>query len=107
MAPESMIAPLYAPVSFQCIGTGDILTWLIESNPVTDLVQHERNVTINDNSNGNNLASVLTIIALPINDGIEIGCILASLNPYQPVFIEVMLTIRGQIVVDVFILFLN
>ena len=95
-APVSMTTSLFSSVSFLCEGTGDVLIWLIETVSITDSVQQERNITITDNNIGGNLSSVLTIIALPINDGVHIGCILASFNPYLPVLIEVVLTIRGQ-----------
>ena len=95
-APVSMTASLFSSVSFLCEGTGDILIWLLETVSITDSVQQERNIIITDNNIGGNLSSVLTIVALPKNDGVRIGCILASFNPYSPDIIEVVLTIRGQ-----------
>lgn len=105
VAPVSMTAPLYTSVSFQCIGTGDALTWLVESVSITDLVKQERNVTISSNNSDSTLSSVLTINALPINDGIHIGCIIISFNPYDAVLVEVVLTIQGTkiIIINFFI----
>uniref|UniRef100_A0A1X7TT06 Fibronectin type-III domain-containing protein n=1 Tax=Amphimedon queenslandica TaxID=400682 RepID=A0A1X7TT06_AMPQE len=90
-----MTAPLYTSVSFQCIGTGDALAWLIEGVSITDLVKQERNLTISNNNSNSTLSSVLTINTLPTNDGIHIGCIIISFNPHDAVLAEVVLTIQG------------
>ena len=92
-----MTASPFASVSFLCEGTGEVLSWLIESVSITDSIKQERNVTVTDNTIGSNLSSLLTVVALPLNDGIHIGCILVSFNPFRPVQVEVTLTLRGQV----------
>ena len=95
VAPVSVTISPYSSINFRCEGTGDTLTWTVESVSLTDAVSQQRNITVTHDNSGSTLSSVLTIIAIPINDGIEIGCIIVSFNPYQPASEEATLTIRG------------
>ena len=79
--------------NFTCEGNGDTLTWTVNNSPLDDTISQQRNITV---TNTGDLSSVLRVIALPINDGIEIGCIVTSFNPFQIAASEAILTIRGQ-----------
>lgn len=80
--------------NFTCEGNGDTLTWTVNSLALNATIRQQRNITA---TNTGDLSSVLSVIALPINDGIEIGCIIASFNPFPQVAAsEATLTIRGQ-----------
>ena len=67
--------------SFIYEGIGDILQWSVRSISLTDPSNQDReiSVTINNISVGV-WSSVLTIRALPINDGTCIGCIVLGQN---------------------------
>ena len=81
VAPSSVTATLYTLGNFTCEGTGDELLWTVEGNSLTDpsIQNREISVTIN-NISVDVWSSVLTIRALPINDGIIIQCILLGSN---------------------------
>ena len=85
-------------VNFTCEGTGDVLRWLVESLPLTNSLNQQRDITVTDISTvAGNLSSVLTIGVLPINDGVVIGCLLYSnLTPFDPAGSASILTIRGK-----------
>lgn len=95
VAPVSVTISPYSSTNFYCEGTGDVLTWTVESAPLTDTISQQRNITVTHDNSGSTLSSVLTIIAIPINDNIVIGCVIVSLNPYLPTARVATLTIRG------------
>lgn len=92
-----MAALINSVANFTCKGTGDVLVWTVAETSLTDSIKEMRDITVADKRNGSDLSSVLTITAIPINDGIKIGCVLASFNPYQLVAEQVNLTIKGLI----------
>ena len=79
--------------NFTCEGNGDTLTWTVNNSPLDDTISQERNITT---TNTGDLSSVLSVVALPINDGIEIGCIITSFSPFEVAASEATLSIRGQ-----------
>lgn len=94
--PVSTTVPLDSSVNFTCVGIGHTLIWLLQSSGVTESVKKERGISLTDTSIGNNLSSVLTITALPINSDIGLGCQIISLNPFQQVYSNTaILMIKG------------
>ena len=78
------------------------MVWTVAHNNLTDVVkqQHNINVTTTSNKSGNCWSSNLTIHALPINNKIEIACIVHSFHPnsapnYTVAAKEVKLTVKG------------
>ena len=77
--PLSVTAPLYTLANFTCEGRGRILAWSIQDTLLTDPIKQSREISVNTtNISVGTLSSVLTIRALPINDGIAVGCNVAS-----------------------------
>ena len=75
VAPSSVSAPLYTQANFTCEGTGIELIWTVQNNPLTDPSNQNREISVTTNNISVDVwSSVLTIRALPINDGIGIGC---------------------------------
>ena len=79
--------------NFTCEGNGDTLTWTVNNSPLDDTISQQRNIMA---TNTGDLSSVLSVVALPINNGIEIGCIITSFDPIQIAASEATLTIKGQ-----------
>ena len=93
--PRSTSALLYTSANFSCKGTGSVLVWTVAQAMLTETVKQERNVTVFTSNNNGSLSSILNIAALPFNNGVKIGCIIASFDPYTAAAEEVTLTIRG------------
>ena len=81
--PSSITAPLYTVVNFYCQGTGDTISWILDGGSITDTIKQQREISINSTSNGVTLTSILTIRALPINNGISVGCRIITLTPFS------------------------
>ena len=83
LAPSPTSAPLGTLVNVTCVGTGDALYWTVEGHSLTDTIKQYREISVTTNNISVDVwSSVLTIRALPINDGISIGCTLVSQNFY-------------------------
>ena len=92
-----MSAPLYTLANFTCEGTGDILTWTVGGNLLNDPSNQDRDISVTTNNISVDVwSSVLTIRALPINDGISIECNLISFKPYGLKQKGATLTIKGM-----------
>lgn len=90
-----VVARPFEPVHFDCEAPGDFLVWLVNSAALTDAVEEEREIVVNDKSSNDTQHSILTITTLPINDGIDIGCIV-GIAPYHVTFFdEQRLEVRG------------
>ena len=49
--------------------------WTVQNNPLTDSSNQDREISVTTNNISVNVwSSILTITALPINDGIGVGC---------------------------------
>ena len=96
VSPQSVTVPLNEKTNFTCKGNGNETNWLINSVILTDSIKQQRNITVSDISIGSNLSSILSVMALPINDNLKIGCQIISLSPVEQVFSNTStLTIRG------------
>ena len=83
IVPLSAKAQLFTLVNFTCDGTGNayVLEWTIQGHSLTDLTNQDREISVTtDNISVGVLSSVLTIKALPINNGIIIACIVVDKN---------------------------
>ena len=61
------------------MGTGDSLTWTVEGDSLTDPIKQYREISVTTNNISADVwSSVLTIRALPINNGISLGCNVVS-----------------------------
>ena len=103
VAPSSVSALLYTLANFTCVGTGDILSWTVGGNLLTDPSNQDREISVTTNNISVDVcSSVLTIRALPINDGISIECNLISFNPYGFKQKGATLTIKGMSSIVIF-----
>ena len=75
IAPSSDTTSLYTLVNFVCEGTRIVLLWTVEGNSLCDPSNQNREISVTINNISVDVwSSVLTIRALPINDGISIRC---------------------------------
>ena len=71
-------------MTFTCKGTGDVLQWQASGTPLDNNTMTERGIAVTHISTvPGNLLSVLTIIALPMNDNIGIGCQMIKRSPQE------------------------
>ena len=84
--------------NFTCEGTGDILSWTVHGNELNDPSNQDREISVTTNNISVDVwSSVLTIRALPINDGISIQCTVISYNPFHLEQKGAHLTIKGKL----------
>lgn len=95
-----VVAPPFELVRFECEARGDFLVWVVNTVALTDDVKEEREIVVTDTSSNGTQHSVLTIIALPINDGIDIGCIVGIVPYHVTFFDERSLEVRGWCSLD-------
>ena len=90
-----MTAPLYTLANFTCEGTGKVLYWAVEGNKLTDPSNQDREISVTINNISVDVwSSVLTIRALPINDGISVQCTVVNLN-FVPISKGANLAVKG------------
>ena len=90
-----VVARPFEPVHFDCEAQGDFLVWLVNTVALTDDIEEEREIVVNDTSSNGTQHSILTITALPENDGIDIGCIVGFAPYHITFFDEQRLEVRG------------
>ena len=91
-----MTERLYTSVDFPCQGIGDVLHWTVQGNLLTDASNEDREISVTANNISVDVwSSVLTIRALPINDGISIACTVISFSSYDFDKKGATLTIKG------------
>ena len=97
VAPSSVSAPLYTLANFTCEGTGDKLSWTVGGNSLSDPSNQDREISviINNNISVGVWSSELTIRALPINDGITVGCAVISYNTLVYIQKGASLNVKG------------
>ena len=82
-APKSESVLVYVFVNFTCKGTGNRLSWTVGGNSLTDPSNQDREISVTTNNISVDLwSSVLTIRALPINNGISVGCVVVGRNKF-------------------------
>ena len=60
------------------------MSWTVHGNSVTDPSNQDREISVTTNNISVDMwSSVLTIRALPINDGITVQCTVISYNPFD------------------------
>ena len=83
VAPSSVSAPLYTLANFTCEGIGVVFTWIVQGSSLTDPSNQDREISVTTNNISVDMwSSVLTIRALPINDGISVGCTVVDQNKF-------------------------
>ena len=94
--PVSLSGIIYTLANFTCEGVGDILKWSVQGNSLTDPSNQDREISVTTNNISVDVwSSVLTIRALPINDGIHVGCIVINFNPQNFLKKGATLTVKG------------
>ena len=97
VAPSPVSAPLYTLANFTCEATGDLFTWSVGGNSLTDPSNQDREISVTTNNISVDVwSSVLTIRALPFNNGISIGCNVISFNPFHAESRGAALIIKGK-----------
>ena len=70
--------------------------WTVEGHSLTDTIIQYREISVTTNNISVDVwSSVLTIRALPINDGISVGCAVINFNPHVFKSIAATLTVKG------------
>ncbi|XP_019857005.1 PREDICTED: uncharacterized protein LOC109585381 [Amphimedon queenslandica] len=101
LSPVSVTTTLNTIVNFACEGSGEQLFWRVQAVILTDSIKIQRDITVTDFEVSGNLSSLLTITALPINNGINIACHIYSFEPsFQQDLSGGTLTIRGVSTVE-------
>ena len=96
VAPLSLSAPLYTLVNFTCEGIGNALLWTVQGLSVNSPSNQDREISVTTNNiSVDVLSSILTIRALPINDGIIVGCIVVG-QSFDFVSKGGTLTVKGK-----------
>ena len=95
VAPSSVTTSLYTLTNFTCEGIGTELSWTVQGNSLSNLIKQYREISVTTNNISVGMwSSVLTIRALPINDGISVGCIVFGQN-FNFVAKGATLTVKG------------
>ena len=98
IAPSSVSAPLYTLANFTCVGIGDVVECTVEGNLLIDPSNEDREISVTTNNISVDVwSSVLTIRALPVNDGTNVGCHVISFNPYGLTKKGATLTVKGKL----------
>ena len=94
--PVSVSVIIYTLANFTCEGIGDVLKWTVGGNSLTDPSNQDREISVTTNNISVDVwSSVLTIRALPINNGVYVGCIVISFNSQNFLKKGATLTVKG------------
>ena len=94
-APVSVLSELYTPTNFNCVARGSTLFWTVEGHSLSDSSNQDREISVTtSNISVGVWSSVLTIRALPINDGISVQCTVLDQN-FDFVSKGATLTVQG------------
>ena len=78
------------------MGIGDLLSWTVGGNSVTDPSNQDREISVTtSNISVDMWSSVLTIRALPINNGMIVQCTVISYNPFNIKQKGTTVTVKG------------
>ena len=95
-APSPITAPLYRLANFTCQGIGDVLFWTVGGDSLNDAINQDREISVTTNNISVDVwSSVLTIRALPINNGIIVQCFVFGRN-FSVDRKGTTLTVKGQ-----------
>ena len=95
VAPLSVTTSLNSLANFTCEGIGTELSWTVQGNSLNNSIKKYREISVTTNNISVDVwSSVLTIRALPINDGISVGCIVFGQN-FDFVAKGAILTVKG------------
>ena len=95
VVPSSITTSLYTLANFTCEGMGNVLFWTVEGSSLSDSIKQYREISVTINNISVDVwSSVLTIRALPINDGIDIGCNVVGQN-FNIISRGATLTVKG------------
>ena len=95
-APSPITSLLYTLANFTCQGIGDVLFWTVGGNSLNDAIKLNREISVTTNNISVDMwSSVLTIRALPINDGIIVQCFVFGRN-FSIDRKGTSLTVKGQ-----------
>ena len=85
-------------MNFTCEGTGVALSWTVQGDSVTDPSNQDREISVTTNNISVDVwSSVLTIKALPVNDGITVQCTVISYNPLDLKQKGATLIVKGKL----------
>ena len=85
-------------MNFTCEGTGNKLSWTVQGDSVTDPSNQDKEISVTTNNISVDVwSSVLTIRALPINDGITVQCNVFSYNPFDLKQKGATLIVKGKL----------
>ena len=92
---DVVVVPPFEPAHFICEAQGDFSAWVVNTTVLTDTIKDEREIVVTDMSSNGTQHSILTITALPINDGIDIGCLVGFVPHLVTFYDEKRLEVRG------------
>ena len=78
------------------MGIGNTLSWTVGGKLLTDPFNQDMEISVTTNNMSIDVwSSVLTIRAIPVNNGMNIQCVIISSNPYRFIQKGATLKIKG------------
>lgn len=73
----TIVGPPCEVVTIGCNASGNDSKWLVNGHLLTDAEKEELKIVVDDNSSDDTyIYTILTVTLLPINDGIDISCLI-------------------------------